>query len=205
MTENNNVLLHELQILKGLASAEEVTLGKVIEILAGKGHAILIILFCLPFCQPIQIPGFSTPFGLLIALIGMRIAFGHSPWLPQWILNKKISSHTLNKILDVGIKVAKGLKKFLKTRQTWLIHTPTFHIAHGLTIAVLGILLALPLPIPLSNLLAGWPLLAFGLGLLEEDGIAIIVAYVLAGIALIVFGGLFWFGRAGLFYLLGWS
>jgi hypothetical protein len=43
-----------------------------------------------PFCTPIPLPGFSLPFGLVIAIIGLRLALGQKPWLPRtcWTRNR---------------------------------------------------------------------------------------------------------------------
>ena len=55
---------------------------EMVEILHGRGLQFVVILLCLPFLTPVTIPGISMPFGLAIALCGLRIAFGHKPWLP---------------------------------------------------------------------------------------------------------------------------
>jgi hypothetical protein len=66
------------------------------------------LLFSLPFCQPIQIPGFSTPFGILLAFIGLRIAFGHRVWFPKKLLEKKISYRVLKKFLLLPLELQKN-------------------------------------------------------------------------------------------------
>ena len=61
---------------------------EMVSILHGRGLQFVVILLCLPFLAPVSIPGISMPFGLAIALSGLRIAFGHRPWLPEFILNR---------------------------------------------------------------------------------------------------------------------
>lgn len=202
MKGKKNSLATQLNALLLLAKDEDITLRTVIDTLAGKGQAVIMILFSLPFCQPIQIPGFSTPFGLVLAFIGLRVAFGHRVWFPEVILNKKISYDILKKIASIAIKITNKLRFLTSTRLTWLVQTPALHILHGLTITLLAILLALPLPIPFSNLFAAYPILAFGLGLLEDDGVMIIIAYVLSILCLVFFAVVGWFGKEGLVLLL---
>lgn len=189
-----------LEMLKE-ADGKDVLVRTVVERLAKKGQAALLILFSLPFCQPIQIPGFSFPFGVALAFIGSRIAFGHRIWLPQRILNMKIPYHSFEKIARIAIKVTDKLLFFVSMRMVHLVKNPALQVIHGLTIMLLALLLALPLPIPLSNLLAAYPLLIFGLAILEDDGAAILTAYGLSLICFFSFALLIWAGKATLMAL----
>lgn len=179
MRRRQNSLADQLNRLLDLAKTEDITIRTLIQVLAGRGQAILLIVFSLPFCLPIQIPGFSTPFGILIAIIGLRIAFGHRIWIPRKLLDKKVAYNHLEKIASFAIKLTNKLRFLISTRLTLLVKHPVAHIINGLTITFLGLFLALPLPIPFTNLLAAFPLLAFGLAMLEDDGVFIIIAYLL--------------------------
>ena len=68
------------------ANGQAMTIREMVNILHGRGLQFIVILLCLPFLAPVSIPGISMPFGLAIALSGLRIAFGHRPWLPKFIL-----------------------------------------------------------------------------------------------------------------------
>lgn len=202
MGKRRNSLAEQLNVLLKQANKEAITVKAVIDTLAGKGQAALLILLSLPFCQPIQIPGFSTPFGIVLAFIGLRIAFGRHVWIPKMILDKKISYSTLNRISSIAIKITEKLRFFTSTRIVWLVQNHSLHIFHGLTIALLSMILALPLPIPFSNLFAAFPILAFGFGIVEDDGLMIILAYILTVICFSFFTVLIWFGKEGFSLLL---
>lgn len=58
---------------------------------------------------------------------------------------------------------------------------------NGLAICLLGILLALPLPIPLSNLTAAWSILLIAFGILEDDGLFVIIGYLVALLTVLFF------------------
>jgi hypothetical protein len=73
---------------KRVETAPSLSLFEIMGILSGKGRTLLLILLSLPFCQPIQIPGMSTPFGLMIAFIGFRMSFGKNAWLPKKVMSK---------------------------------------------------------------------------------------------------------------------
>lgn len=204
MKAQRNSLAERLNHLLDQAQAQDIPVKVVIDTLAGKGQAVLLILFSLPFCQPIQIPGFSAPFGILLSFIGLRIAFGHRVWIPKMLLEKKIPYTTLKKIASIAITITDKLRFFVSTRLTWLVQNPSLHIIQGLTITVLAILLALPVPIPFTNLIAAYPLLAFGLGILEDDGLMIVIGFLLTLFCLSFFGTLFLFGKEGFVILLSY-
>lgn len=202
MRIRRNSLAERLNHLLELAKVQDISVKVAIETLAGKGQAVLLILFSLPFCQPIQIPGFSTPFGILLAFIGLRIAFGHRAWFPKGLLEKKIPYRILKKIASIAIKITEKLRFLISTRWGWLVNNSASHVFHGLTITALAFILALPLPIPLTNLLAAYPILAFGLGILEDDGLMIAIGYLLAFVCFSFFFALIWFGKEGVLMLI---
>lgn len=166
---------------------EKISVEEILHLLSGKGYPLLLILLSLPFCQPIQIPGFSTPFGLLIAFIGLRMAFGHRLWWPQWILKQTVSRNTLKKIVDKSTWILDKIGKIAHPRLSWANNHWFSHTLAGLVIAFLGFVLALPLPIPLSNLIAAWGILCLSIGLLEEDGLFTGLGYLAALICLAFF------------------
>lgn len=159
---------------------------KIFEVLSGKGRTLILIFLVLPFCQPLQIPGLSIPFGIVSAFIGLRMAFGKRILLPKKILSTSISSTTIQKVTAKTLHVMIKLKRFMHPRISWLCDHGAMKIFNGLLIFLLGIFLALPLPIPLSNLVAGWSILLISLGLLENDGVFVILGY-LVSLATIIF------------------
>lgn len=169
-----------IRLLQRHAKAGPLTIQKILDILSGHGRYFILILLSLPFCQPLQIPGLSTPFGLVIAFLGIRSAFAKKIWLPQKILSKKIPSHTLINLSKKFLWALTKIDRFIHPRLSVLCHGKGMRIVNGLLIALLGIFLALPLPIPFSNLLAAWAIFLLGLGLAEEDGVLIICGYLVS-------------------------
>lgn len=163
----------------------DLTIAEVLKILAGRGYPLLLILFSLPFCQPIQIPGLSTPFGILIGFIGLRIAFGHRVWLPKYILEKKLSKEVIHQMSSKGLWLTQKISKFTFARWKLISQNPLFQVINGLVVAILGLILALPLPIPLSNIICAWAILFMSIGLLEDDGIFITLAYAIGAFSIL--------------------
>lgn len=175
----------DILLLQEKSKNSSISIGEILNILSEKGQSLIILILCLPFCQPLQIPGLSAPFGLAIAFIGLKMAFGKYAWLPKGILAKSITPHTLQKITEKILWVLKKIKGWIYPRLAWLCYNPSVHIINGLLISILGILLALPLPTPFSNLMAAWSILLIGLGLLKHDGVFILIGYF---VSLLTFG-----------------
>ncbi len=182
------------QILELTHEQKEIKLRRVFKILSGKGYAALLIVFSLPFCLPIQIPGFSTPFGIILAFLGLRVAFGKHPWWPKWVLEKKFQSEPIKKLIQKTMKAVKFMQRGLKPRLSLFTKNPLFHRLNGLLVCILSLLLALPLPVPFTNLMTATPILCMGLGLLEDDGIFILLGYLLAIVCFSLFFAIFVFG-----------
>jgi len=184
------------QIIEEAKTCERMEVRRIFALLAGKGYAALLIVLSLPFCMPIQIPGFSTPFGILLAFLGLRIAFAKRLWWPKWVLNKTVTSAHVTLLVKKTIPAVRFLQKVLHPRLLILTKSSLAHRLHGLAVFFLALFLSLPLPIPMTNMLSAAPILLIGLGLLEDDGACIIVAYAIALLALAAFIGLLVFGKA---------
>lgn len=189
-----NHLIEQINNLIHYSQEKNLSIEEIITFLSGKGLAVLLIICALPFCLPIQIPGLSTFFGILISFIGLRLSFGHRVWLPKKLLQKKIQSETIEKVGLSVIRIAKKFTPYFSTRWEFMLNYPFFHKMQGIVIAFLGLLLSLPLPIPLTNMFAATPIVLFGFGVLEEDGVIITLAYVMSCCCFAYFFLLFWFG-----------
>ncbi|MES2198727.1 MAG: exopolysaccharide biosynthesis protein [Chlamydiota bacterium] len=177
-----------------LKTPHAVSIKEILSILAKHGHATLLLIFSLPLCFPIQIPGLSTPFGLLLCLIGIQMGFTKRLWLPKWILQKKIPKKVLQKITEKIISISLFLERFLHPRLETLTQSITFVRLNGSLIAILALFLALPLPIPMTNFFSALPIIALALGILEDDGICILVGYFLSLVCFSFFFYLAYFG-----------
>lgn len=173
----------------------KVKFGEVVALMKWRGFPIFLILFSLPFCLPVQIPGTSTPFGIALAFMGLRVAFGKKMWWPKSWLEKDVPHETLNKIIDVALKYNAKVHRYIYPRLTVLIENPLIHRIHGILAFMLACLLAMPIPIPFTNLMSAFPLLILGLGLLEDDGLLIIIAYLWAFLTFGFFIGLIIAGK----------
>ena len=182
------------------ANGRAMTIREMVNILHGRGLQFVVILLCLPFLAPVSIPGISIPFGLAIALSGLRIAFGHRPWLPKFILNRRISFSVLEKMVHFGCAIYERVEKVIRPRLGILLDAPGMGMMIGSAIALSGVFLSLPIPppFPLTNTIPGFAIICLSLGLMERDGGLILCGYGLTVIAAIYVALIAFLGKAGL-------
>lgn len=174
-------LLHELGARAALDDAAVdggeprpacLTVGELVDKAAEAGFGFLVAILTL-----IAIPffGLSTPFGLAIALIGAQMMVGRrQPWLPKRARRREIKMGMLDRVTTMLAKRTRWIAKSTRRRHEWLIRPRLI----GFAIFLLAIGLALPLPIPGSNLVFLIPLFIYSVGVLERDGIWIVVGHV---------------------------
>jgi hypothetical protein len=170
-------LEESLLLLQKQGKDSPLTLKQILDLLSGRGRFLLLIFLSLPFCQPIQIPGFSVPFGITICLIGIRILLGKHVWLPKKVLSHQISSPLIQKITKTSLLVIKKIRPWIHPRLQFMYTSRFMQTLNGLILSLLGIILALPLPIPFSNIIAGWSIFLISLGILEDDGLLVFIGY----------------------------
>ena len=198
-TETTERISDALRRLLREATGRPLMIREMVEILHGRGLQFVVILLCLPFLAPVTVPGISIPFGLAIALCGLRIAFGHRPWLPAFILNRRISYSVLERMVHFGCVIYEKIEKVVRPRLGFLLAGPGMGMMIGLAIAVSGLFLSLPIPppFPLTNTIPGFAIIFLSLGLMERDGGLILCGYALTSIAAIYVTVIGFLGKAG--------
>jgi hypothetical protein len=168
----------ELAALHARAGERAVTLREVIYTLRGRAYMLLIILLVLPFIQPVPLPGLSTPLGLAIVLIALRLSLGQRPWLPMRIQRAKLPAGFFGKVLTLTERFIRFLESVLRPRWAALTGTALLNQLHAIVILLAAVILLLPLPIPFSNVLPAWAIFLIACGLLERDGLFVFLGYV---------------------------
>ncbi|MCF7689623.1 MAG: exopolysaccharide biosynthesis protein [Cephaloticoccus sp.] len=171
-------LSEELADLRIRLGSRPVTLREVIYVLRGRAYTLLIILLTLPFITPIPLPGVSTPFGLAIAFIALRLTLGQRPWLPMKLQRKQLPAGFFDKVFAVAARVIRLLESFLRPRLAMVSASGAVLRLHAFFILISALVLLLPLPIPFSNSFPAWTILLLGAGMLERDGLFILLGYV---------------------------
>ena len=147
-----------------------VRLGEFTDVLQLRGYNALLLFLAFPFVTPVPLPGVSTPFGLVIALLGLRMALAQQPWLPEHLKARELPRRFLPKLLLTASRMFTRLEKLLKPRLLYPEFPAAFQRASGVIIILCGLLLLLPLPVPFSNAFPAFTIILLAAAGLERDG-----------------------------------
>lgn len=197
-------LSEEIGQLVTAFSERPVRLREVLEVTQGRGYTLLLALLSLPFCTPIPLPGLSTPFGLVIALIGFRLSLRQQPWLPQRLLDVELPATFFPSFLAATGRLVRGMECFLRPRWTVLLDAGMLHHAYGLMILVCGVLLLLPLPVPFSNFMPALTVVLLAAAMLEQDGYFVVAGLVVFAMTLMFFAAILFGSAATVNWLHDW-
>jgi hypothetical protein len=199
-------LSEALESLLEIAPGRPMTLRTIVEHLHFRGLPALIVLLCVPFLFPVSIPGLSIPFGVAIALCGLRLGLGHSLWMPNFLLRREISYELLQKLVGSAAAFYRKVEKLVRPRMHFLQRWPGMINLMGFMIMLGGILLSLPIPppFPLTNTIPGLAIIFMALGIMERDGVCTLIGYgfALLGVCYVSLIGLL--GAAGAQHLWDW-
>lgn len=183
---------------------ETVTLREVMTLLHGRGYVLLIMLLALPFCTPVPLPGLSTPFGLIITIIGVRLAMGAKPWLPKRLLDTRLPPALFTKVFGFTRKIMMFFERLLRPRLLWVTGSDRLLQLHAVPVVICALMLLLPLPVPFSNVVPAWGILLIAGGLLERDGAFIIAGYGAALFTIAFFAAIGIFGVEAVSWMWDW-
>ncbi|MGH8076517.1 MAG: exopolysaccharide biosynthesis protein [Lysobacter sp.] len=165
---------------------EVLRLGDVFAGLGKRSFGMLLFVSTLPAFIPIPGVGGAIS-GPLVILIGAQLLLGlRKPWLPQFIAKRGPHRHAMARFRNILSPWLTRLERVVHPRADVLLDHRLASALSGLMLILLGLLLALP--IPLTNYVFGGLLLLFALALLERDGRLMAVAWIAGAIAIGVFG-----------------
>lgn len=179
-----------------LAEERALSIGEIESLLQGRGFALLLMLLAAPFLIP-SVPGLSTPFGAALILMGARLACGRKPWLPPFVLRRELSREMLRKILGLLIKLLQRMERLTKPRLDFLQSAPGMRNLIGVGIASGGLFLFLPIMVPVMNTLPTLSILFLTAGMMERDGLFVLLGHCFGVAAWIYFGAWLLLGKAG--------
>ena len=172
------------QTLKGILDEEceqGLNIGELADTVKDKGFGLILILLSLPSAIPVPAVGYSTPFGICIAIIAIQMLIGRKKvGLPRWLRKIRLPLQFTQKMSHFSLWFLKRFEHFIKPRCFW-IHTKAGHSV--LSLAVLIMALFMITPIPGTNTLPGMCVFVIGISIAEEDGLIAIAATLLSAAA----------------------
>ncbi len=179
-------LSEDLQRLLDENGDESITFGQLVDQLGDRGFGFSLLLLALPSALPVPAAGYSTPFGIAIVGLAIQMIRGRTtPWLPAKILNRSMKASFARKMIGAAIAFLRRVEHLLKPRLP-LMHGRGGLIVAGTLILLMGCLMTLP--IPGTNTAPAMVIFLVAIGLIEEDGLALAVAW-LAGLGAVALYG----------------
>jgi hypothetical protein len=189
-------------ILKAIAQAqdkERISIGDLLEALRRRALGAMMFIFAVPTALPMP-PGVSAILGAPLLFLTAQLMLGMRPWLPRIVTERSLSRVDFEKVVA---RVAPWLARaegVMKPRLQVLATGPALRLL-GLVGLIMSIILFLP--IPFGNMLPSIAICIVSLGILERDGVWILIGLALALASVVIVWGLLWAVVAGGVYLVG--
>jgi hypothetical protein len=163
--------------LAALAERGDPTLGEIVQEMGLRGHAMVILFLTLPFSLPLPFWGLSSPFGVAIAITALHMMVTNRLWLPRRIAARPVPAATVRAIAAAAQRLLLRTERYIRPRGRFFHAHPAMVRCNALLILLAGAFLALPLPIPGTNLAPAWLILLICVGTLEKDGLLVVLGY----------------------------
>lgn len=167
-------------------TGDKIRLRELMSTLGDRGLASALLLLTLPQLVPLPL-GFSNILALPIVLVAVQMAVGrHVLWLPAWVMDRPIGRSWLLHACNRAVPLLRRIEVLIRPRMRGLWAPPGDRIV-GLSCVLIAAVSITPLP--LTGWLPAAALVIIALGMLERDGLVVIVGLSVGVIALLVFAG----------------
>lgn len=177
---------------------ERVSVSDLMRAMDARAVAALILLFALPNVVPTP-PGTSSILGLPLLYLTAQMMLGKLPWLPAIIADRSMTRSDFNSFVGRVTPLLARAERLLKPRLLFITSVTGEKIIGGLCL-VLAIVLAMP--IPLGNMLPALAISLMALGVLERDGLWVMIGVVVGVLSMVIVSGVVWaLAKAALFLI----
>ena len=163
---------------------ERLSVRTIADRVGDKGFGLLLAILSLPSALPVPAPGYSTPFGILLVLLGAQMAAGRPrPWLPRRALRGEVGKDFAGRVFGAATRLLRWSERLIRPRMRW-INSTGGRAFLGCVVILMACLMILP--IPMTNTLPAIVVFLVGVSLAEDDGLAALAAFA-AGLAAAAF------------------
>lgn len=186
-----------LQTIAQDTSRDRISLRDLLTIGRDRAFGALLFIFAIPNAIPAP-PGTSAILGIPLLFLAAQLMVGCAhPWLPKIIADRSMKRTDFAALIARLAPWIARSERLLKPRISFLARTERF-----IGLIALFLALVLFLPIPLGNMLPALAICFFALGILERDGVAVLLGYATTAISVVVvFGVVYALVKSALFIL----
>lgn len=178
---------------------ERVSVGEIVSAMPGRATAALLFLFAAPNAIPTP-PGTSALLGLPMIYLASQMMLRRQPWLPKVVAARSMRLSDFAALVDRAVPWLARAERMLRPRLSPLV-SPAAEVAIGAFCLILAVSVALP--IPLGNMLPALAVSILALGVLERDGLWVIIGGAVGILSMVVVSGVVWASIKALLYLFG--
>ncbi|MEM1234859.1 MAG: exopolysaccharide biosynthesis protein [Pseudomonadota bacterium] len=178
----------QLDLLARDADGAAVSLAWVMGQLEERAFGLFLLILALPCCIPF-LYGVPQVVALPMMFVSGHLVFGYrTPWLPERLAARQISAGSLDKLATGASPWLRRLEALSRPRFAALTRPPMDRIVG---IALVVFCASILVPLPLTNTVPSFAVVAMAMGLLQRDGVLVILGGLLgtAWIASLVFAG----------------
>jgi hypothetical protein len=170
------------QVLADESSLDRLTINELIRQTEGRGIYLVMILLSLPFITPLPLPGLSNILGVVMMILGARLALGREARLPRLLGDRPLQARRFQRIVRGSVRVVRFVEQCVRPRRSQWLRWGPVRLGNALLLAFMGFVLALPIPpiVLFSNALPSYAIILTAASMMEEDGIMIWFGYAVA-------------------------
>ncbi len=164
----------------GAKSDPKLYLGELVNAFGERGFGALMLFFGLLSVAIGIIPGTTTVLGAPLLLMGLQLMIRQDQlWLPRWALRRSIERQTYRQGVEKVLPRLRQMERLSKPRLS-IMTSELSEVLIGIATFLLALILILPLWG--GNLIPALIISAFGFGLMQRDGLAIVIAWSAVGL-----------------------
>ncbi|GAA0619951.1 hypothetical protein GCM10009422_14460 [Brevundimonas kwangchunensis] len=176
------------QVLEDIGAKDDpkLYLGELVNAFGERGFGALMLFLGLVSAVIGAIPGSTTVLGMPVLLISVQLIIRRDQlWMPKWALASSIDRGGYRDAIAGVLPRLRRVERWSRPRLSVMTNEIS-EVLIGLACLILCTILVLP--IPGGNLIPSLIIVAFGFGLVQRDGLAILAAW--TAIALVCVAGL---------------
>ncbi len=161
--------------------SERVTIAEILDALDARAFGLATLIFAIPSVIPMP-PGVPTVVGVALLIVSIQMVIGRQElWLPKFLSKRGFSRKSLVSGFEKIKPQLEFIEKFARPRLFFLTGQAAT-ITIGVVIMMMATILILPLP-PGGNFPPALACAVLGMGLVERDGVIVLLGVVVTAAA----------------------
>ena len=165
------------------SEAPTITVGDLLDHFGARAFGALMLVFGAPLALPMP-PGISTVLGAPLVFITFQLMTGRGKlWLPKRVEASGVRHADFVRMCETVSPHLRRLEARLKPRLRFMVGPVGQRLMGALTFILALIVF---LPIPFGNMAPALAIALMGLGLVERDGLAVLIGWIVSGLSLLL-------------------